>query len=331
MNIADSGAGGAPVLAVSPHGSPDGIAVEGFSSHRIARNSVLYFVSLVVPAVAALIFVPVSVRALGPARFGLLALAWAIAESTGIFDFGLGKATIRFVADASARSRERLQDVVVASLITQTSMGALAGLVFYLITPLLIHRVFTIVPANAPEALGMFRVVALHMPVLLFIASLRASLEGAERFDISTPLRLPGSVASVVVPAWAAFAGYSLTAIMWMLLAVRVILALATAIAVRQVLDLEPRDVGRHCRGFNVLRPRSDDNDFASGRSSRCRNRWSEIDRDCLPKRYDNSLRQGCRLDAVRARRQSDDDVIAVRVDPGGVDMACVDICEGDC
>ena len=37
-----------------------------------------------------------------------LALSWAIAESTGIFDFGLGKATIRFVADAGARSADRL-------------------------------------------------------------------------------------------------------------------------------------------------------------------------------------------------------------------------------
>jgi O-antigen/teichoic acid export membrane protein len=206
------------------------------TSHRVARNSVLYFVSLGVPALAAVFFLPVTVRALGPARFGLLALAWAIAESTGIFDFGLGKATIRFVADATARTRQRLNDVVVASLLTQAAMGTLAGIVFFLIAPLLVRRVFTIAPENQAEALAMFRVLSLHMPVLLFVASLRASLEGAQRFDVSTPLRVPGSVASVVVPAWAAFAGYSLTAILWMLLAVRVVLAVVTAYAVRQTL-----------------------------------------------------------------------------------------------
>ena len=206
------------------------------TSHRVARNSVLYFVSLGVPALAALFFIPVTVRALGAARFGLLALAWSIAESTGIFDFGLGKATIRFVADATAKSTERLKEVVVASLLTQSAMGVLAGIVFFLIAPLLVHRVFTIAPENQAEALAMFRVLALHMPVLLFLGSLRASLEGAQRFDVSTPLRLPGSVASVVVPAVAAFAGYSLTAILWMLLAVRVALALITAYAVRRTL-----------------------------------------------------------------------------------------------
>jgi O-antigen/teichoic acid export membrane protein len=205
-------------------------------SHRVARNSVLYFVSLGVPALAALFFVPVTVHALGAVRFGLLALAWTVAESTGIFDFGLGKATVRYVADATAKGRDRMREIILASLFTQTAMGALAGLLFFLIAPFLVNHVFSIGPANTVEALAMFRVLALHMPVLLSTSSLRASLEGAQRFDISTSLRVPGSLASVVIPAWAASAGYSLAAIMWLLLAVRIVLALATAIAVRRVL-----------------------------------------------------------------------------------------------
>jgi O-antigen/teichoic acid export membrane protein len=206
------------------------------TSHNVARNSALYFVSLGVPAAAALFLVPVTVRALGPARFGLLALAWAVAESTGIFDFGLGKATIRFVGDATAKGLERMREVVVASLVTQTAMGALAGVLLLFFAPVLVNRVFSIAPANKTEAISMFRVLALHMPVLLCIASMRASLEGAQRFDISTPLRIPSSLASVVVPAWAASAGYSLSAILWILLAVRVLLAFFTIYAVKRAL-----------------------------------------------------------------------------------------------
>ena len=217
------------------------------TSRRVARNGVLHFASLGIPAVAAIVFVPITVRALGATRFGLLALAWAVAESTGVFDFGLGKATIRFVADATARGRERLRDVVAASLITQTAMGIVAGLLFFVLVPLLVHRVFSIGAANLAEAVAMFRVLALHMPVLLFISSLRASLEGAQRFDISTPLRIPSSLASVIVPAWAAGVGYSLPEILWILLVVRLILAALNAIAVRQILIghwSRPRDFG---------------------------------------------------------------------------------------
>jgi O-antigen/teichoic acid export membrane protein len=176
------------------------------------------------------------VRALGPVRFGLLALAWAVAEGTGIFDFGLGKATIRFVAEATVRRRERLREIILASLFTQTALGALAGLLLLLLAPILVNRVFSIAMANRAEAVAMFRVLALHMPVLLCIASLRASLEGAQRFDVSTSLRIPSSLASVVVPAWAASAGYSLGAILWILFVVRLLLALLTAYAVRRTL-----------------------------------------------------------------------------------------------
>jgi O-antigen/teichoic acid export membrane protein len=206
------------------------------TSHQVARNSALYLGSLAIPAIAALFLVPVTVRSLGPARFGLLALAWAFAEGTGIFDFGLGKATIRFVADATARGAERVKQIVLASVFSQTAMGTLAGLLLFVLTPLLVDRVFKIGPALNSEAVAMFHVLALHMPVLLGTSALRASLEGAQRFDLSTSLRLPGSLASVVVPAMAARAGYSLAAILWILLGVRVILFLLFAIAVRRSL-----------------------------------------------------------------------------------------------
>lgn len=216
--------------------APDAPLSPVATSHGVARNSALYFLSLGIPAVAALFLVPVIVRALGPSRFGLLALAWAVAETTGMFDFGLGKATVRFVADATGKGKERLKEIVLASVLTQTSMGVLAGVLLFSLAPLLVHRVFSIAPASVHEAIAMFRVLALHMPVLLGIAALRAALEGAQRFDISTPLRIPGSLASVVVPAIAAAMGASLATIMWLLLGVRVALALITAYAVRRVL-----------------------------------------------------------------------------------------------
>jgi len=210
----------------------------GTSSHGIARNSALYFLSLGLPAVTALFLVPVTVRSLGPARFGLLALAWAVAEGSGMFDFGLGRATVRFVADATVKGRERLREIVVASLFSQTAAGMVAGLLLFLLAPVLVQRVFTISPSAIPEAASMFRVLALHLPVLLAAAALRATLEGAQRFDVSAALRIPGSIAAVAIPAGMAWAGYSLPAIMWALLAVRLVLVLVSSAAVSRSLQL---------------------------------------------------------------------------------------------
>ena len=206
------------------------------TSEKVARNGALYFASLALPALAAAFLVPVTVRALGPSRFGLLALAWALAEGTGMFDLGLARTTVRFVADATVRGQERLREIILASVLSQAVMGCIGGGFVFVLAPFLANHVFKVSPALIPEAVAMFRVLALHVPVLLASQALRATLEGAQRFDISTALRIPGSLASIVIPALVAPAGGSLSTILWLLLAVRALLLVFNVDAVRRVL-----------------------------------------------------------------------------------------------
>ena len=202
----------------------------------MAKNGALYFASLALPALAAVFLIPVTVRALGAVRFGLLALAWAVAEGTGMFDLGLARTTVRFVADATVKGQDRLREIVLASVSSQAAMGCVAGALVFGFAPFLVHHVFKVSPEVVPEAIAMFRVLALHVPILLAAQALRATLEGAQRFDISTALRIPGSLASVVIPAIVAPAGGSLATILWLLLAVRLLLLVINADAVRRVL-----------------------------------------------------------------------------------------------
>ena len=206
------------------------------TSQRVAKNGALYFASLALPALAAAFLVPVTVRALGPARFGLLALAWAVAEGTGMFDLGLARTTVRFVADATVKGQGRMREIVLASVYSQTAMGCIAGALVFGFAPFLASNVFKVSPGMEPESIAMFRVLSLHIPILLAAQALRAVLEGAQRFDISTALRLPGSLASVVIPAVVAPAGGSLAMILWYLLVVRVVLLLINAEAGRRVI-----------------------------------------------------------------------------------------------
>jgi O-antigen/teichoic acid export membrane protein len=153
-----------------------------------------------------------------------------------MFDFGMGRATVRFVAGATVTDGRRLSEIVRASLFSQICMGTVAGAVLFALAPLLVNRVFGIASSSRPEAVAMFRVLALHIPVILGTTSLRASLEGAQRFDLSTALRVPSSIASVAVPAIGASLGASLATIMWLLLAVRGTLVVVSAAAVQHVL-----------------------------------------------------------------------------------------------
>jgi O-antigen/teichoic acid export membrane protein len=223
------------------------------TSQRVAKNGALYFASLALPALAAVFLIPVTVRALGAARFGLLALAWAVAEGTGMFDLGLARTTVRFVADATVKGQDRLREIVLASVSSQAAMGCVAGALVFGFAPFLVHHVFKVSPDVVPEAIAMFRVLALHVPVLLAAQALRATLEGAQRFDISTALRIPGSLASVVIPAIVAPAGGSLATILWLLLAVRVSILLINADAVRRVLLRGRWSVHTHWRTLREM------------------------------------------------------------------------------
>src|SRR3954466_2826810 len=114
------------------------------TSERVAKNGALYFASLALPAVAALFLVPVTVHALGAAKFGLLALAWALAEGTGMFDLGLARTTVRFVADATVRGHDRLREIILASVFSQAAMGCVAGLLVFGLAPFLANHVFKV-------------------------------------------------------------------------------------------------------------------------------------------------------------------------------------------
>ena len=56
--------------------TPGGAA--GTSRSRLAHNAVLNFLGLAVPLALAFFIMPIAARHLGPARFGLLGLAWEV-------------------------------------------------------------------------------------------------------------------------------------------------------------------------------------------------------------------------------------------------------------
>jgi O-antigen/teichoic acid export membrane protein len=178
--------------------------------------------------VAALLLIPITVHALGSARFGLLALAWVVTEGSGMFDMGLGRATVRFVADAVAQKSDKLRQIVSVSVLSQGLAGIVGGITLFALARVLATRVFSIPAELVGEAEAMFQVLAVHIPLVLTMNALRAVLEGAQRFDMVAGIRIPGAIASLLIPAIAASMGATLGVILWILLASRVAVTLAT-------------------------------------------------------------------------------------------------------
>ncbi len=201
---------------------------------RVAHHTALNIMGLAVPFLVAFLLLPVITRSLGPARFGMLGLAWAILEYLTLFDLGLNRATVKFASEAIAKGRNEVSQIAVISLISQVSVALVVGLAVILLAPVISSRAFSIPPELLGEATGVFRVIGLSLPVVLCLTSLRGVLEAAQRFGISNAIKIPSSAASVVIPAICAPLGMRLDKILLIVLAARMLTCVVLAIAVRR-------------------------------------------------------------------------------------------------
>lgn len=200
----------------------------GGSGTRLARFSVLAFAGYAAPLAVALVAIPYAARALGPTRFGLLGIAWALVEYLSFVDLGLGRATVRFVAGSLARNGEDLRQTVATSVAAQAAVGIVAAAVLAMFAPSLANDVFSLEPGVRIEATAMFRAVAANLGIVVLIGALRGVLEGAHRFDLSNAIKIPAASAATIIPAVGAVAGLSLATIFWAVFVVRVLAVVAT-------------------------------------------------------------------------------------------------------
>ncbi|MBA3580350.1 MAG: flippase, partial [Gemmatimonadaceae bacterium] len=199
---------------------------------RLARHSVLAFSGYAIPLAVAFFAIPFAARALGPVRFGLLGLAWALVEYLSFVDLGLGRATVRFVAASIATGGRDLRQTVAVAVGTQTAVGVVAALVLAAFAPRLASGIFSLEPGVRAEAASMFYAVAANLAIVVVIGALRGILEGAHRFDLSNAVKIPTATAATLIPAIGAVAGVSLATVFWGVFAVRVIGVAVTALAI---------------------------------------------------------------------------------------------------
>src|SRR5271156_16920 len=79
-----------------------------------------------IPVLAAVVAIPILVHRLGADRFGVLTLSWMIAGYFGLFDFGLGRALTKAMAQELSLERG---DKAAALFWTSLAMMALLGIV----------------------------------------------------------------------------------------------------------------------------------------------------------------------------------------------------------
>ena len=158
----------------------------------LARNTVWNLIGQGAPLFVALFAIPVLIRALGTARFGVLTLAWMVVGYFSLFDLGLGRALTKLVAEKLGEGKENEVPALVWTALALMALLGVAGIaVVAALSPWLVHRVLKIPVVLQPETLKAFYLLAVSIPIIISTAGLRGVLEAYQRFDMVNAVRIP--------------------------------------------------------------------------------------------------------------------------------------------
>jgi O-antigen/teichoic acid export membrane protein len=188
------------------------------NGRELTKNWSLNLLGQVLPLIVALVTMPFIVRGLGPERFGVLSIVWAVLGSMILFDLGLSRTTTKFVAECLGRGEEqKFPSLFWTSFWSQVLIGVVLALPAAAAVPRLVDRYLKLSPAYASETKLCFLILAVSFPVVLGGNSIRGVLEAVQRFDVVNYVRIPTYIGMFLLPAIGLPFGLGLPAIVLLL------------------------------------------------------------------------------------------------------------------
>jgi len=154
-----------------------------------------------IPALAAVIAIPILVHRLGAERFGVLTLSWMMAGYFGLFDLGLGRALTQAMAqELSAGCGARAATLFWTAFAIMLVFSAVAAVTLTMLAPWLSRSALKIPSALQGETLMGFYLIAIGLPMLISASALRGALIAGDRFDLLNLIRTPVGIMSFAAP-----------------------------------------------------------------------------------------------------------------------------------
>ncbi|MBU6497596.1 MAG: oligosaccharide flippase family protein, partial [Rhodospirillales bacterium] len=177
------------------------------------------------PLIVAVGATPFLIRELGVARWGVFTLALSLIGMFGIFDFGVGRALTRLIADRLATGEEaQAASSVRTGIVVLTALGAVGAVVMalgaHLYTTLALH----LPPALEREVLAALYVLCASAPLVVLNAALWGVLSAFQRFASANLVNLPILAMYYLGPLLVLPFFNSLVAVMLVLVACRVVM-----------------------------------------------------------------------------------------------------------
>jgi O-antigen/teichoic acid export membrane protein len=194
----------------------------------IAKNTVFNLVGQVLPMAVGVLTIPLIVRGLGTAQYGILSIAMMLLGYFNIFDLGLSRATVKFVAEnLDPENIHKVPELIWTSLSLLVGLGIIGATVAAIFVPISVTHLFKMPAELAGQARIALFVLCASMPIMLGNNALRGVLEAAQRFDLVNYIKVPSSVLFYLAAALAIPFGVRVAGIVSLLVFIRLASTLA--------------------------------------------------------------------------------------------------------
>ncbi|HSM86845.1 MAG TPA: flippase [Candidatus Limnocylindrales bacterium] len=213
---------------MSEASGPSDNLLDALRGRAMARNTVWNAVGQFTPLLIAVFAIPLLIRKLGVDRFGILTLAWVLVGYFSFFDLGLGRALTKVVSDRLAAGKQReLAGAVWSALTMMLGLGTVFAIGISLSSNWLAGSLLKVPPALFHETVKSLYVLAVSVPIITLISGLRGVLEAGHHFAMVNAVRVVMGAFSFLGPLLAAFFSPSLFPVITVLVAGRLVSALA--------------------------------------------------------------------------------------------------------
>lgn len=170
------------------------------------KNTVVNVAGSIIPLAVAILTVPLYLHLIGEERYGVMAVIWVLLGYFGVFDFGLGKATARRMAQIESDSKrsELFSTVFVLTLF----LGVVGGMVLLVSSEWILAHLFTLRDESRREALGSVLWLPIALTLLLLNSAMVGALQARERFVAINTASVLGDSLAQLLPLFVAWLGY---------------------------------------------------------------------------------------------------------------------------
>jgi O-antigen/teichoic acid export membrane protein len=166
-----------------------------------------FIVNLLSPSVrvaVALVTIPIYLRHIGEARYGVISIVWVLLGLFGFLDLGLSRAVTNALAKLSDASQAHRARVLLTTFGLNLGIGVIGGVVLYVFGGFLLRYFISVPDALSSEVSRSLPWIACLLPLTLISAAGAGALESRELFLLVNSLQVVGMTLAQVAPVVAA-------------------------------------------------------------------------------------------------------------------------------